>query len=300
MVETADTKAAVREFVDYPYRKYAGDRRWVAPLRIGQFETLDPKVNPFWQHADQRLFLARRGGVVVGRIAYIDDDNHNRIHDENLVFFGFFEADDEEAARALLTAVEHHARERGRDAVRGPLNPTLNDGAGFQLHAFDDAPYVMMPQSPPEYPAWTEAAGYTKVKDLYAFYFDNRRPIEERVARIAERRGGRPEVAGIVVNRLGRTRDGAYWASQLAEAHPGLVRSTVVRLRAAIAEAAARSLPVNALTRPGAAEAAEELDALYRELFGVPEPATAGTPPGSHGADSSLHAAYDLGYAVRP
>jgi len=69
---------------------------------------------------------------------------------------------------------------------------------------------------------------------------------------------------------------------------------------AAIAEAAARSLPVNALTRPGAAEAAEELDALYRELFGVPEPATAGTPPGSHGADSSLHAAYDLGYAVRP
>lgn len=124
--------------------------------------------------------------------------------------------------------------------------------------------------------------------------------ILRNVARIAERRGGRPEVAGIVVNRLGRTRDGAYWASQLAEAHPGLVRSTVVRLRAAIAEAAARSLPVNALTRPGAAEAAEELDALYRELFGVREPATAGTPPGSHGADSSLHAAYDLGYAVRP
>jgi len=187
VVETADTKAAVREFVDYPYRKYAGDRRWVAPLRIGQFETLDPKVNPFWQHADQRLFLARRGGVVVGRIAYIDDDNHNRIHDENLVFFGFFEADDEEAARALLTAVEQHARERGRDAVRGPLNPTLNDGAGFQLHAFDDAPYVMMPQSPPEYPAWTEAAGYTKVKDLYTFYFDNRGEPAERLAKITAR-----------------------------------------------------------------------------------------------------------------
>ncbi|HET8985519.1 MAG TPA: hypothetical protein VFN03_07150, partial [Trueperaceae bacterium] len=76
VVEVAESKSAIREFVDYPYRKYAGHATWVAPLRIGQFETLDPKVNPFWQHADRRLFLARRGGTVVGRVACIDDDNH--------------------------------------------------------------------------------------------------------------------------------------------------------------------------------------------------------------------------------
>lgn len=187
MVETAESKAAVREFVDYPYRKYAGQPNWVAPLRIGQFEILDPKVNPFWQHADRRLYLARRDGRVVGRVACIDDDNHNEIHGENLVFFGFFEADDEEVAKALFAAVEQRARERGRDAVRGPLNPTMNDGAGFQIDAFDEVPYVMMPQSPPEYPTWTEAAGYAKVKDLYTFYFDNRGEPAERLAKIAER-----------------------------------------------------------------------------------------------------------------
>src|SRR5690606_15634382 len=139
------------------------------------------------QHADQRLFLAKRAGTVVGRIACIDDDNHNRIHDENLVFFGFFEAEDEEVARALLAAVEARARERGRDAVRGPLNPTMNDGAGCQVDAFDEQPYVMMPQSPPQYPLWTEAAGYTKAKDLYTFYFDNRGGPAERLAKITER-----------------------------------------------------------------------------------------------------------------
>src|SRR5690606_22913232 len=118
---------------------------------------------------------------------YIDDDNHNRTHDENLVFFGFFEADDEEAATALLAAVETRARERGRDAVRGPLNPTMNDGPGLQIDAFDEVPYVMMPQSPPEYPGWVEAAGYEKVKDLYTFYFDNRGGPAERLAKITER-----------------------------------------------------------------------------------------------------------------
>jgi GNAT superfamily N-acetyltransferase len=159
----------------------------VAPLRIGQFETLDPKVNPFWHHADRRLFLARRDGRVVGRVACIDDDNHNTVHSENLVFFGFFEADDEAVARALFAAVEGRARERGRDAVRGPLNPTMNDGAGFQIDAFDERPYVMMPQSPPEYPTWTERAGYSKVKDLYTFYFDNRGGPAERLAKITER-----------------------------------------------------------------------------------------------------------------
>src|SRR5690606_10669971 len=178
---------AIREFVDYPYRKYARDPIWVAPLRIGQFEALDPKVNPFWQHADRRLFLARRDGKVVGRVACIDDDNHNRIHGDDVAFFGFFEAQDEAVANALFAAVEARARERGRSAVRGPLNPTMNDGAGFQVGAFDELPYVMMPQSPPEYPVWTEAAGYTKVKDLYTFYFDNRGGPAERLAKITER-----------------------------------------------------------------------------------------------------------------
>jgi len=71
--------------------------------------------------------------------------------------------------------------------VRGPANPTLNDGAGFQLDAFDERPYVMMSQSPPSYPAWTGAAGYQKVKDLYTFYLDVRKPVPERIARIANR-----------------------------------------------------------------------------------------------------------------
>ncbi len=104
------------------------------------------------------------------------------------------------------------------------------------------------------------------VAEPAAWSSDGVEQILRNIARIAERRGGRPAVAGIVVNRLGRTRDAAYWDGQLRELHPELVVDPSVRLRAAVAEAAAQSTPVHALTRDGAAEAAAEFDELARVL----------------------------------
>jgi chromosome partitioning protein len=110
--------------------------------------------------------------------------------------------------------------------------------------------------------------------------------ILRNVARIADRRNGRPVIAGIVVNRLGRTRDATYWADQLAQAHPDLVLDPPVRLRAAIAEAAAQSVPVTALTRPGSVEAVDEFLALAGALF-APQAASAVPEVAVPGADVS-------------
>jgi hypothetical protein len=89
------------------------------------------------------------------------------------------------------------------------------------------------------------------------------------VDRISQRRNGELGVAGIAVNRLGRTRDARYWYAQLAEQYPDRVLPPI-HLRAAIAEAAAQSLPIHALgSRSGAPEAAEEFDALLADIFSV-------------------------------
>jgi chromosome partitioning protein len=106
------------------------------------------------------------------------------------------------------------------------------------------------------------------VTEPAAWSLDGVAQVMRTIERVSVRRpGGRPQVAGIVVNRLGRTRDAAYWRQQLEEEHGALVRSPV-HLRAALAEAAAASLPVAALgTRAGAEEAATELDVLLEELL---------------------------------
>ncbi|MDQ3460253.1 MAG: N-acetyltransferase [Deinococcota bacterium] len=180
-------RADLKTFIHYPFALYKNDPHWVPPLLIAEWERFDPKKNPFFDHAEVALFVARRSGRVVGRVAAIDDERHNLAHGDNLVFFGFFEAEDEAAADALLSEVETWARARGRQAVRGPVNLSMNDGSGFQIDAYGTDPFVMMPYNPPSYPGYAETLGYGKVKDLYAYWFTAEQGMGERIARIVDR-----------------------------------------------------------------------------------------------------------------
>src|SRR6266851_2421015 len=176
-----------RRFIDYAYERNAGDPHWVPPLRLAEHERLTPKKNPFFAHADVELLLAGRGGTIVGRIAAIDDRLHNETHHDNAAMFGFFEAEDAEASRALLVAVEEWAKARGRARVRGPMNPSLNESAGLLIDGFDSDPMLMMPHNPRAYAAHIESAGYQKVKDLFAWLYDLERQPLPAIVRLADR-----------------------------------------------------------------------------------------------------------------
>jgi GNAT superfamily N-acetyltransferase len=185
-VRAVGSRADLRRFIRYPFARYRDDPHWVPPLLISEREQFDPEKNPFYEHARVDLFLAYRDGEVVGRVAAIDDDNHNRTHGDNLVFFGFFEAEDGEAAKVLLSRVEEWGRGLGRSGVRGPANPSLNHSAGLLIDGFDSDPFVMMPYNPPGYPRYVEQGGYRKVKDLYAWLFERGQDIS-RIGRLAAR-----------------------------------------------------------------------------------------------------------------
>ena len=186
-VRPVNGRAELRRFVDYMNERNAGDPHWVPPLRIGEFERLDPRKNPFFDHADVSLLLAWRGETVVGRIAAIDDRLHHETHRDNAAMFGFFEAADGEVAAALLAAVEAWAAVRGLARVRGPISPSLNEMCGLLIDGFDTDPMLLMPHNPPEYAAQIEAAGYSKVKDLFAWIHDLRQPLRPLFVRAAQR-----------------------------------------------------------------------------------------------------------------
>jgi GNAT superfamily N-acetyltransferase len=179
--------AGLRRFIAFPYHHYRGDRHWVPPLRRSERERLDPRRNPFLDDATIEPLLAVRKGRVSGRIAGIDDRRHNDLHRENLAAFGFFEAADQDTASALLAAVERWAAARGRRAVRGPLNPSLNDAAGLLVDGFGEDPMVMMPWNPPVYATFLERAGYRKLKDLYAWISYMNEPMAQTLAETADR-----------------------------------------------------------------------------------------------------------------
>ena len=188
-------RAGLDAFIRLPWRIYRGNPNWVPPLLRLQGELFDPKRNAFYQHADVQLFLARRGGEVVGRLSAHIDHEHNRYHQERTGFFGFFECEnDPDAASALLAAAESWLRERGMDRVRGPLSFSVNSEVGLLVDGFDSPPVILMPYSQPYYMELLEQCGYEKAKDLYAWRWARQPVPAGRPARMAKELRERPEV----------------------------------------------------------------------------------------------------------
>ncbi|MDI6845752.1 MAG: GNAT family N-acetyltransferase [Candidatus Saccharicenans sp.] len=177
-----------KAFLLFPWKIYENDPNWVPPLLIEMKEKLNRRKNPFFEHAEMELFLAREGEEKVGRIAAIIDHRHNEYHREKVVFFGLYESvNDPEVARALLETVAAWGKERGMDTLRGPMNLSMNDECAFLLEGFDRPPVIMMPYNPPYYNELMEKSGLTKAKDLYAFLMTRDHETMEKVQAVIEK-----------------------------------------------------------------------------------------------------------------
>ena len=169
-------RADLDRFIKLPWLIYADDPAWVAPLITEVREVLNPIKHPFHRHADVETFLAFRNGEVVGRIAAIVNRAHNEFHGDRMGFFGLFESiDDPAVANALLQRAEAWLSQRGCDRSQGPMNLSTNEelySPGVLVDGFDKPPAIMMTHSPPYYARLLEQAGYTKAKDLLAYWCD--------------------------------------------------------------------------------------------------------------------------------
>jgi GNAT superfamily N-acetyltransferase len=186
---------AIRRFLRVPYRIYRDNPHWVAPL-LADLEKVFQPVNPFFAHAEMQLWVVRRNGEDVGRIAAIIDRLHVETHQDPAAFFGFFECDrDPEASRMLFAAAHGWARQRGMRRAMGPMSPSTNDECGLLVKGLDSPPTLMMPFNPAYYAELIEAEGYQKARDLLAYYLNIPKAPVDRLDRIAAKvRRRHPEV----------------------------------------------------------------------------------------------------------
>lgn len=174
-------------FIKFPWRIYEGNPVWVPPLIADRKKLIDRKNNPFYRHAEMEMFLAERNNDPVGRIAAIINHNHNKEHNENIGFFGFFESvNDDEVARALFDAAKEWMTAKGVTAMRGPASPSVNDEYGLLVDGFHLPPAILMPYNPPYYQQLLERYGFIKLKDLYAYYVHKDKVFTEKLKRVSE------------------------------------------------------------------------------------------------------------------
>ena len=183
------TKADRKAFVDFAWEVYKDDPNWVPPLKDEVHGLLDPKRNPWFGHGRAQLWLAERGGHIVGRISAQVDDLVQQHMGQGVGQWGMFEVLDGEAAAALIRTAEDWLRDQGMTSALGPISISIWDEPGLLIQGFDEPPMVMMGHHRPQYREWIEAAGYAKAKDLHTFELDIRIdmiPVIDRLIKAGE------------------------------------------------------------------------------------------------------------------
>ena len=170
-------KADRKAFLDLAYRLNASDPCWVPPLRMEAEELITPGKNPFFDHADVQLFLARRDGAVVGRIsAHIDHLAIGMDASQGMGpgtgNWGLLEAEDEAVAQALIGHAAAWLRQKGMTRGLAPLSMSIWEEPGQLVKGFDQAPTVMMGHQPERYRHYIEALGYQTAKTLNTYELD--------------------------------------------------------------------------------------------------------------------------------
>lgn len=181
-----------KAFVDFAWEVYAADPHWVPPLKDEVHGFLDPKKNPWFEHAEAEFFLASRGDKIVGRISAQVDQLVRETMGAGTGQWGMFEALEGEAAAALIATAEDWLRRKGMTRALGPFSLSIWDEPGLLVEGFDHAPTVMMGHHRPDYEGWVEAAGYAGVKDLYTYDLDITKdfpPIVQKIVASGERSG---------------------------------------------------------------------------------------------------------------
>lgn len=156
----------LKAFIELPFRLHRSSPQWVPPLRIERKLFLG-RSNPFFTHGEAQLFLAERGGAVVGRISAHIDHSFNDHHGNTWGMFGFIEfEDDQEVVDALMRAAGDWLRERGRERMVGPMDFQMNDECGVLIDGFELDPMLKQPWHPPYYAERIAQAGLGKAMDL--------------------------------------------------------------------------------------------------------------------------------------
>lgn len=200
-------KAGRVRFVDLGRAFSARLPHFVPQLRREQLELVDPAKNPFFDHAEVQLFVAEAGGRDVGRIAAHIDRlalamPASQGFGPGTGMFGYFDAEDEGVARALLAAAEDWLRTRRTTRVLGPISLSVWEEPGLLVKGQDHPPTLMMGHHPASYRGWIEGAGFAKAKTLLTYELNIAQPLPPLTDRIVKMGERNPR---IVIREAGRT-----------------------------------------------------------------------------------------------
>ena len=182
-------------FLAVPRLLYRDDNAWVCPLDKEIESIFDPQKNVYFKHGEaSRWVLHDEEGKLIGRVAAFIDLNTCDKYDQRTGGMGFFECiHKQEAAKLLFDTARDWLKERGMEAMDGPINFGETDKYwGLLVDGFTHPSYEIA-YNPPYYQELFEGYGFQTYFKQEGFHLDVSEPLPPRFERIAERVASNPD-----------------------------------------------------------------------------------------------------------
>lgn len=165
------TKKEMKQFVLFPFSLYKNNKYWVPPIIKDEVDSFDKNINPVFEIANARFFLAYENGKVVGRIAAIINTYEVEQQGIKKMRFGWFDVvDNVEVSKALINKVIEIGKENNLAYVEGPVGFNNLDKTGILTEGFDIIGTMITWYNHPYYKDHLEQLGFTQEKE----YLENR------------------------------------------------------------------------------------------------------------------------------
>lgn len=187
IITEVKSKADKKEFLNVARELYKNDPVWVCPLDNDIEAVFNPLKNNFHQHGQiTRWILKDNNGKLIGRVAAFINEKKAYNYDRPTGGMGFFECKDDEAAAVLLfNTAKNWLREKGMQAMDGPINFGENDNFwGLLVEGFTHPSYGMN-YNPPYYRSFFENYGFKTQYEQISNHLDVHKPFSDRFTKIA-------------------------------------------------------------------------------------------------------------------
>lgn len=187
LIKKVSNKKDLKRFIRFNYELYKNNPYSVPDLyddMVGAFST---EKNAAFEFCEADYFLAYKDDKLVGRVAAIINRRANETWNKKEVRFGWIDfVDDPEVSKALLDTVEAWGKERGMEAIVGPLGFTDMDAEGMLVEGFDQLSTMATIYNYPYYPQHMERLGFEKEADWVEYKLTVPDKLPEKFVRISE------------------------------------------------------------------------------------------------------------------
>ena len=181
------SKRELKAFVKFPFTLYKNSKYWVPPIISQELKTFNKKINPVFNDADARFFLAYKDGKIVGRIASII--NWLEVNNQSIqkMRFGWCDfIDDINVSKALLDEVNRIGKSKNLSFMEGPVGFSNLDKVGVITEGFDHIGNMITWYNHPYYAEHYKQLGFQVEKKYLESKFLYKDIKEESFSRIQD------------------------------------------------------------------------------------------------------------------